>query len=99
MTTAEFMDVQRLSVDELRTRFRLAPSRQPSLTALSTDPMINQVAVPLGWRAGLRAPSPSRERGDRRRSALSGMPDAWGPPSSARRSALGSLACSDRPRL
>jgi len=53
MTTAEFMDVQRLSVDELRTRFRLAPSCQPSLTALSTDPMINQVAVAIECRAEL----------------------------------------------
>jgi len=75
MTTAEFMDVQRLSVDELRTRFRLAPSCQPSLTALSTDPMINQVAVAIECRAELSAPSPSRARGNRRGSSLPGKPD------------------------
>src|SRR2546428_10879288 len=70
MTTAEFMDVQRLSVDELRTRFRLAPSCQPSLTALSTDPMINQVAAAIGYPAELRVPPPRRGRGQRRGSPL-----------------------------
>src|SRR3989442_1659563 len=60
MTTAEFMDVQSLSVDDLRTRFGLAPSCQPSVTASSTDQMINQVAVAIECRAEPSAPPPRR---------------------------------------
>jgi len=66
MTTAEFMDIQKLSIDDLRRRFGLAPSCDPAVTALSTDPTINQVAVAIECRAELRAPSPSRAPGERR---------------------------------
>jgi len=75
MTTAEFMDIQRLSVDELRTRFRLAPSCQPALTALSTDPTINQVAVAIECRAELNAPSPGRAPGNPGGSSRPGKSD------------------------
>ncbi|OLB51721.1 MAG: hypothetical protein AUH99_06825 [Candidatus Rokubacteria bacterium 13_2_20CM_2_70_11] len=65
MTTAEFMDIQKLSVDDLRRRFGLTPSCQPAVTALSTDPTINEVAVAIECRAEISAPSPGRTPGDR----------------------------------
>ncbi|OLA95331.1 MAG: hypothetical protein AUH20_06535 [Candidatus Rokubacteria bacterium 13_2_20CM_69_15_2] len=74
MTTAEFMDVQSLSVDDLRTRFGLAPSCQPSVTASSTDQMINQVAVAIECRAEPSAPSPGRAAGEHRAPSLPGKP-------------------------
>ena len=38
LTTTEFVEVQQLPVEALRTRFELSPSCRPALTALATDP-------------------------------------------------------------
>src|SRR5713101_8918272 len=38
MTIAEFIEVQQLAPADLRTRFGLSPSCDPSMTALTTDP-------------------------------------------------------------
>jgi hypothetical protein len=62
MTTSEFIEVQKLSHDDLRARFKLSPSCDPSLTALNTDPAANQMTVAIECRARLAPPSP----GDRR---------------------------------
>jgi hypothetical protein len=51
MTTGEFVEVQKLSADGLRTRFGLPASCDPSLTALATDPAVNLVTVAVDCRA------------------------------------------------
>ena len=51
MTPAEFVQVQKLSPDELRTRFRLPPSCDPVVTALATDPAVRLVTVAIDCRA------------------------------------------------
>jgi hypothetical protein len=40
MTTGEFVEVQKPSSDDLRTRFGLPAACEPSVTALSTDPAV-----------------------------------------------------------
>lgn len=51
MTTSEFVQVQKLSPDDLRTRFGLPASCDPSVTALATDPAVNLVTVAIDCRA------------------------------------------------
>jgi hypothetical protein len=46
MTTGEFVEVQKLSPDDLRTRFGLPAPCDPSVTALATDPAVNLVTSP-----------------------------------------------------
>jgi len=60
MTTGEFVEVQKLSSDDLRTRFGLPAGCEPSVTALSTDPAVNVVTVAIDCRArpGGVAPPP-----------------------------------------
>ena len=50
MTPAEFVEVQKLSPDDLRTRFRLPPSCDPVVTALATDPAVKLVTVAIDCR-------------------------------------------------
>jgi len=59
VTTVEFADIQKLSDDDLRSRFRLPSSCRPALTALSTDPAISQVMVAVDCRDEPTAPSAS----------------------------------------
>ena len=60
MTTGEFVEVQKLSPDDLRTRFGLPASCDPSVTALATDPAVSVVTVAIDCRARPEgAPSPS----------------------------------------
>jgi hypothetical protein len=61
MSTGEFIEVQQLSHEDLRARFKLPPSCDPSVTALNTDPAANQMTVAIECRARV-APPP----GDRR---------------------------------
>ncbi len=61
MTTSEFIQVQQLSQDDLRARFRLPPSCDPSVTALNTDTAANQMTVAIECRAR-PAPAPPGER-------------------------------------
>jgi hypothetical protein len=68
MTTGEFVEVQKLSSDELRTRFGLPAACEPSVTALSTDPAVNVVTVAIDCRVrpgGTPPPGP----GERQRPA------------------------------
>jgi len=58
VTTVEFADIQKLSDEDLRSRFRLPSSCRPALTALSTDPAISQVTVAVDCRDDPTAPSP-----------------------------------------
>jgi hypothetical protein len=51
MTMTEFMEVQKLSPEDLRRRFGLAPTCDPALTALTTDPAANRVNVAVECRA------------------------------------------------
>ena len=65
MTTGEFIEVQKLSLEDLRTRFKLPASCEPSLTALNTDPSGNQMTVAIECRERV-APPPPGDRRDRR---------------------------------
>jgi hypothetical protein len=51
MTMAEFIEVQQLAPADLRTRFRLSPACDPSVTAVTTDPAANRVTVAIDCRA------------------------------------------------
>ena len=61
MSTGEFIEVQQLSHEDLRARFKLPPSCDPSVTALNTDPAANQMTVAIECRVRL-APAPPSER-------------------------------------
>ena len=71
LTTAEFIEVQALSVEDLRKRFGLAASCQPSVTAVATDPAVNRISVGIECRDTPASPPPppgierSRPRGPR----------------------------------
>jgi hypothetical protein len=62
MTTGEFIEVQKLSLEDLKTRFKLPASCEPSLTALNTDPGGNQMTVAIECRERLAPPPPSERR-------------------------------------
>jgi hypothetical protein len=51
MSIADFVELQKLSPADLRTRFRLPASCEPSLAALSTDAAANQISVAVDCRA------------------------------------------------
>src|ERR1700730_11547149 len=61
MTTVEFVEVQKLSPEELRARFGLPASCDPAVMALATDPAANQMTVAIDCRFKPRAiePAPS----------------------------------------
>jgi hypothetical protein len=50
MSTVEFAEVQKLSPDDLRSRFGLPPSCDPTVTALSTDLAVNVISVAIDCR-------------------------------------------------
>ena len=50
MSIAEFIEVQKLSSDELRTRFGLERACDPTLTAVNTEPTANRVTVAIECR-------------------------------------------------
>jgi hypothetical protein len=50
MSVAEFAAIQQLSAADLRARFGLPAMCEPSMTALSTDPMVNAVNVVIECR-------------------------------------------------
>jgi len=50
MSVAEFAVIQQLSAADLRARFGLPALCEPSMTALSTDPMVNAVNVVIECR-------------------------------------------------
>jgi len=62
MSTGEFIEVQQLSHDDLRARFKLPPSCDPSVTALNTDPAANQMTVAIECRARVAPAPPSGRR-------------------------------------
>jgi hypothetical protein len=68
VTMAEFIELQKLSNDDLRTRFRLSTSCEPAVTALATDPAVDRVMVAIECRTK-SAPitPPARSPGDRSR--------------------------------
>jgi hypothetical protein len=47
LTIGEFIEVQQLAPADLRTRFGLLPSCDPSVTAVTTDPAANLVTVAI----------------------------------------------------
>jgi len=61
MTTVEFVEVQKLSPEELRTRFGLPASCDPAVMALATNPAANQISVAIDCRfkPGAIEPTPS----------------------------------------
>jgi len=58
LTTTEFVEVQQLPAEALRTRFDLSPSCQPAVTALATDPAAQRMTVLIECRAEPPATSP-----------------------------------------
>ena len=60
MSTGEFIEVQKLSHDDLRARFKLPPSCDPAVTAVNTDPAANQMTVAIECRTKLAPASPER---------------------------------------
>ena len=60
MSTGEFIEVQKLSHDDLRARFKLPPSCDPSVTAVNTDPAANQMTVAIECRTKLAPAPPER---------------------------------------
>jgi len=61
MSTGEFIEVQQLSLDDLRTRFGLPPSCDPAVTALNMDPAANQMTVAIECRV-VKPPTPALPR-------------------------------------
>jgi hypothetical protein len=55
MSLADFIEVQALSSDDLRKRFRLQPSCDPAVTASMSDPSASSLMVAIECR--LKAPS------------------------------------------
>ena len=51
MTFAEFIEVQKLSREDLRTRFTLPLECDPAVTASTTEPAANSVTVDIECRA------------------------------------------------
>ncbi len=72
MTTVEFIEVQKLSPDDLRTRFRLPASCDPAVTALSTDPAVNLVTVAIECRARPGGTAPPAGPSDRQQPSRRG---------------------------
>jgi hypothetical protein len=65
MTTVDFVEVQKLSPDDRRTRFGLPSSGDPTVTALATDPWVKLVAVAIDCRAkpgGIPPPAAPSDR-------------------------------------
>src|SRR5262245_31177248 len=58
VTMAEFVEIQQLAVEDLRKRFALAPSCQPSLTASAADPGASKVTLAIECRSEAPAPAP-----------------------------------------
>jgi hypothetical protein len=50
MSPSEFVEVQQLSAEDLRARFGLPPSCDPSVTAVATDPAVSRVTVAIECR-------------------------------------------------
>jgi hypothetical protein len=69
MSTAEFVEVQKLSPADLRTRFSLPAACDPAVTALTTDPGANRLTVAVDCRARpaeTPRPGPGERRGTSR---------------------------------
>lgn len=67
MTTAEFIDVHKLPPDDLRKRFGLPSSCDPTVTALTTDPAANRVTVAVECRSRPDLPAAQPTSGERPR--------------------------------
>jgi hypothetical protein len=50
MPMAEFIDVQKLSSEQLRSRFKLQATCEPVVTALTTEPGMSRVVVAIECR-------------------------------------------------
>ena len=65
MTIGEFIELQKLSSEDLRKRFDLPPACEPAVTALTTEPAGNRITVAVECRAmpaKTLAPSVPRQR-------------------------------------
>jgi len=60
MSTTDFVELQKLSPDDLRSRFGLPASCDPIVTASTTDPRANRVAVTIECRVQPGAIAPGR---------------------------------------
>ena len=61
MSLADFIEVQALSSDDLRKRFRLKPSCDPSVTASMSDPSASSLMVAIECRARPTSSSTSED--------------------------------------
>jgi len=62
MSTGEFIELQKLTLEELRARFKLPPTCDPAVTALNTDPNANHMMVAIECRV---RPTPPASPGAR----------------------------------
>lgn len=67
VTTAELIELQTLPPEQLRARFKLASSCQPTLTALATDPTVSRVTVLIECRSDAAPTAPRPVSGPDRR--------------------------------
>jgi len=61
MSLADFIEVQGLSSDDLRKRFRLQPSCDPAVTALMSDPSASSLMVAIECRVKPSSSSTSED--------------------------------------
>jgi|SRR5262249_4138734 len=65
MSTGEFIEVQQLPIEQLRARFGLPASCDPTVTALNTDPAASQMNVAIDCRGKPASTAVPRPAGDR----------------------------------
>jgi hypothetical protein len=61
MSTGEFIELQKLTLEELRARFKLPPTCDPAVTALNTDPSANHMMVAIECRVRPAPANPGHE--------------------------------------
>jgi hypothetical protein len=64
LSTVDFIEVQKLSPEELRARFRLPASCNPAVTAMTSDTTGNRLTVAIECRPGALEAVPARSPGD-----------------------------------
>ncbi|HEY3064445.1 MAG TPA: hypothetical protein VGL09_01555 [Methylomirabilota bacterium] len=64
LSTADFIEVQKLSPEELRARFKLPAACNPAVTAMTSDTSGNRLTVAIECRPGALDAVPARASGD-----------------------------------
>ena len=64
LSTPDFIEIQKLSPDDLRTRFRLPAGCNPAVTAMTTDMTANRMTVAIECRPGSLEAVPAAASGE-----------------------------------